>query len=49
MKITYDSSVDAAYIEFKSAKEVTTIRLTEGCHRLRGKRRSDWHRNFKCL
>ncbi|HEB74549.1 MAG TPA: DUF2283 domain-containing protein, partial [Candidatus Desulfofervidus auxilii] len=29
MKITYDSSVDAAYIEFKSAKEVTTIRLTE--------------------
>ena len=28
MKITYDSSVDAAYIEFKSAKEVTTIRLT---------------------
>ena len=28
MKITYDSSVDAAYIEFKSAKEVTSIRLT---------------------
>jgi len=29
MRIKYDPTVDAAYISFKEAKEVTTIRITE--------------------